>query len=129
MVSALAIGITEELFWSMNPRRMNLYVKAYDEEMQHELELSNVVAYLQGVYFIDALTSTVGNMFSDKKSKPYEYPKEPYAIGKNNANGDEEELSEEEKQKQRDIFLAKLLTMQTNFNLSKGKGIKGQEQK
>ena len=36
--------------------------------------------HLEGMYFMDALVATVGNMFRGKGQKAFEYPKEPYTL-------------------------------------------------
>ena len=36
--------------------------------------------HLEGMYFAEALLSTVGNMFRGKGQKAFEYPKEPYTL-------------------------------------------------
>lgn len=67
---------------------------------------------MQGLYFTESIRATVGNMFKKKSSKPYEYPKKPYEFNKN------VELTEEELQRQRELFVASLEVMKTNFELS-----------
>lgn len=71
----------------------------------------NTMMYVQGRYFADALICTVGNMFRGKNTKPLEYPKEPYKLFNETI-----ELTEEEKQKQRENLLLSLKVMQGNFN-------------
>lgn len=115
------MGITEQEFWTMNPHRITLHVKAYSKKQRNDIEFSNLIAYIQGQYIVEALLCTVGNMFSDKKSSAFEYPNKPYELGKS-----KEELTEEELQIQRDVFVARYMTMMHNFNLSKEQ--KGQEQ-
>lgn len=105
---ALAIGISEELFWSLNPRRLKPYIKAE----QIRMEKSNRMLYYQGIYVRDALLSTVGNMFS--KGKPMEYPSEPYRITPRS-----EEEEEQEKIRQTKELFARLKVMQDNFEISK----------
>lgn len=105
----------------MNPRKINIYLEGYNQKTKRDFELSNVLAHIQGMYFVEALMATVGNMFSDKKSQPFEYPKDPYQFGKNS-----DELSEHEIEIQRELFVAQYMTMMNNFNLSKE--LKEQEQ-
>ena len=95
----------------MNPHRINIHVKGYNVRVKREFELFNVEAYLQGEYFCEAIAATVVNMFGGKNS----YPNEPYKFGESS------ELSEEDIQKQRDLFVANYLRMQANFNLAKDK--------
>ena len=51
-------------------------------------------------------------MFSGKTAKKYKYPDKPYEL-----NGDKE-LTEEELQKQRELFVAKLMVMKSNFEIN-----------
>lgn len=104
---ALLIGIDETQFWSMNPRRLKPYTKAYNMQKQSE----NTMAYIQGMYFVEALRCTIGNMFSKKSSKPLEYPKEPYRLFEG-----ERDLTEHDIEKQRENLVARLKIMQSNFN-------------
>ena len=86
----------------------------YIIEMNKKFDYDNRLAHLQGAYFLQALFASVGNMFSKKGTKPIEYPKEPFDLGSS-----EKELSEDEIQKQRDAFVAQLMVMKSNFELSK----------
>lgn len=101
----------------MNPRRIEIHVKGHTKKVENDFEIANIIAHLQGVYVRDALIATVGNMFSSKNSKPYEYPEKPYSFDKEN-----NELSEEEIQRQRDLFVANYMAMMANFQLSHKKG-------
>lgn len=103
----------------MNPHIIELYIEAEKLKLKREYGKINVYAHLMGVYVCDALAATVGNMFLDKGKKPNEYPDKPFEL---NDNSEEQELTEEEIQRQRDLFVAKYMTMQTNFNLAKNKG-------
>ena len=58
--------------------------------------------------------NAIDRCFGGKKSKA-EYIKEPILLKTFENDG----LTEEEKQKQRELFVAKLQVMQTNFELSK----------
>ena len=71
------------------------------------------MAYLQGRYFVDALLSTVGNMFSKKGSKVLEYPREPYNLDA------ERELTQEEKDAKAKEIIDNLMRMQESFERSK----------
>lgn len=109
--------MTEEQFWSSNPRRMKPYIIASEERKQEELRTANVIAYINGIYTRDALICTVGNMFSDKNSKKLEYPSEPYDFFKKQEV--QKELTEEEKIEQTKALFMKLDIMKSNFELAK----------
>jgi len=89
-------------------------IKGNNEKLKAEMELKNIQYHLQGQYFAEALLSTVGNMFKKKAQKPHEYPNKPFEFKEN-----KKELSEEELQKQRELFVAKLQVMKANFDLNK----------
>ena len=74
------------------------------------------MAHIQGMYFVEALMTTVGNMFSDKHSKKHEYPASPYDL---DLDGKKEDREQE---RQIQLFKAQLTNAMTNFNLSKKQG-------
>lgn len=86
---------------------------AYNREQKRKLDYDNFIAYLQGRYFVDALLSTVGNMFSKKGAKPLEYPREPYNLE------EERELTQEEKDAKAKAIIDNLMQMQEAFERSK----------
>lgn len=100
----------------MNPKQIRIYAKGFQAKLEAQRDYDNFLAHLQGIYFRDALLSTVGNMFAKKGAKPMEYPAEPYEF----KSEEQRELTEEEKDIQRQAFLASLFTMQANFEASKG---------
>lgn len=115
MPYALAMGVSYNDFWEMNPHIINLITNGFKMKMDIQKDYDNFIAYVQGSYVRDALLATVGNMFSKKGAKPIEYPKEPYELGSHH------ELTEAEKELQRQQFFESLKTMQANFELSHNK--------
>lgn len=111
-------GIDYDRFGSLTLKEMQIIAKAYSEKVQADFELRDTMAYVQGRYVVEALLCTVGNMFS--KGKPMKYPDKPYSQNK------EVPLTEEEIQRQRELFVANLKAMETNFNLEKEKKKKKQ---
>lgn len=114
---ALSIGIQEKDFWGMNPRRLKVHIKAYKLKREEQLTYDNYIAYLSGIYVMDALSSTVGNMFKNKGAKPNQYPEKPYELG----DKKEEELSQDEIQRQTELLFARLNVMGKNFEMQKKK--------
>lgn len=98
-----------------------MYAKGYRIRMERQRDYDNFVAYIQGVYVREALMATVGNMFKKKSAKPYEYPEKPFDLG------EQRELTEADKEMQRQAFLDSLLTMQHNFELFHKNDNKGVE--
>lgn len=93
-------------------RRMNLIANAYAEKVKEDFKMSDLVAYVQGQYFLRAILCTVGNMFGGK----HEYPEQAFSM-----NDHERELTEDEIEAQRQQFIASLQTMQRNFEINKEK--------
>ena len=114
---AYALGVKWNEFWQMNPRILDSVIQGYEEKRKLENNRKNALMHIQGMYFAEAINSTVGNMFKKKTSKPNKYPKNPYKL-----NEKEIEFTEDELQKQRELFVMKFEAMKINFNLSKNGG-------
>ena len=93
------------------PKELEPYDKAHKSEVMEQDYLQHM---WWGNYGISALIVAIDRCFSGKKSKA-EYIKEPILSQTFKDDG----LTEEEMQKQRELFVAKLQVMQTNFELSK----------
>ena len=92
------------------PKELEPYNKAHKINI---VEQDNLQHMWWGNYGISALIVAIDKCFS-KKPKA-EYIKEPILSKKIENDG----VTEEEIQKQRELFVAKLQVMQTNFELSK----------
>ena len=108
-------GISFHEFGKLNMKQIRYISKAYAEKQQEDFKIADLNAYIQGIYMMDALKCTVGNMFGGKKAN-FSYPEKAYSIA-----SEEEQLSEDEIQRQRDQFIAALKTMEKNFNRDKEK--------
>lgn len=93
------------------PKELEPYNEAHKRKI---MEQDNLQHMWWGSYGISALIVAIDRCFGGKKSKA-EYIKEPILSQTFKDGG----LTEEEKQKQRELFVAKLQVMQTNFELSK----------
>ena len=102
--------MTYERFMESCPKELEPYNKAHKMNI---VEQDNLQHMWWGNYGISALIVAIDKCFS-KKPKA-EYIKEPI-LSKTFEN---DRLTEEEIQKQRELFVAKLQVMQTNFELSK----------
>ena len=102
--------MTYERFMESCPKELEPYNKAHKMNI---LEQDNLQHMWWGNYGISALIVAIDKCFS-KKPKA-EYIKEPILSKTFENDG----LTEEEIQKQRELFVAKLQVMQTNFELSK----------
>lgn len=116
LIDALSIGINYNEFWSMTPRVVLIILESYNRTQQRQMEYDNLIAYVQGRYFCDALLATVGNMFSKKGSKQFDYPDKPYSFEP------EKELTQEEKDIQAKAIIDNLMRMQANFERTKKGG-------
>lgn len=80
MPKVIPLGTSYDEFWKLNPNKINVMVAAYNEMKKNEIRQANMLYHLEGMYFMDALIATVGNMFRGKGQKAFEYPKEPYTL-------------------------------------------------
>lgn len=112
---ALSIGVIYKDFWELTPHDVCLIIEGHRKSVQQKLDYDNLIAYIQGRYFVDALACTVGNMFSKKGAKHLEYPKEPYDVNPK----EERELTEEEKAVQVKAIFDNLERMKENFERNK----------
>lgn len=110
------MGVDLVSFWRLTPHSLTLIAEGYNIALKRQIERENVMAHLQGIYFRDALLSTVGNMLSSRNSKKFDYPDTPYDL---NLDGNKEER---EKESQLEVFKANLTAAMNNFNLSKEQG-------
>ena len=80
--------------------------------------MDDELAYFQGYYNYEAVTIALGNAFRSKGAKAIEYRKKPIL-----AEMEEKDrpMTEDEIQKQRDLFVESLKTLKTNFDLAKKK--------
>ena len=116
----MAIGMTYEQYWYDDP----LMVRAFYKADQLRRERMDEEAWLNGVYVLNALDATVGNMFRKQGQTPSEYPKEPYTISKRKA--DEKEKTEREKEQEATWALAWMSSfVQAGKNWGKNKKQKG----
>ena len=93
------------------PKELEPYDKAHQMKI---VEQDNLQHMWWGNYGLSAVIVAIDRCFGGKKSKA-KYIKEPI-LSKTFENAG---LTEEEKQKQRELFVAKLQVMKTNFELSK----------
>lgn len=64
--AAIRYGISYETFWSLNPRIMDIYQKAYIQKKKEEFEQIETMAWLNGRYVMSA----VGACFSKNAKYP-----------------------------------------------------------
>lgn len=108
-------GVSYDDFGKLTMKKIKIISHAYSEKLSEDFKMSDMVAFIQGRYVVEALLCTVGNMLGGKNSK-FEYPEQAYSMSQQ-----EEQLTEEQIELQRQQFIATLQTMQHNFNINKEK--------
>lgn len=81
---ALTIGVDYDLFWSLNPRKLQPFVESFKMKQKIEIEYINYQTWLQGIYFGKALVASL--------DKNQEYFKEPIDFQKIKEQKSQEEL-------------------------------------
>lgn len=109
------MGVTWQEFWGMNPHIIKCLQKGHEERMKQE----DYLQYLWwGRYGLSAVSVAVEHCLAGRKAKS-KYVDKPVLeeIAEQN-----KPMSEEELQRQRELFVAKLEVMKTNFELNHKKG-------
>lgn len=102
-------------FWNMNPRILESILEGY----KLQRKVIDEEHWLLGGYIFEAVSIAIGNAFKKKGHKPDSY----FDMVKNPRlkNVQNNEMSEEEKQKKIDLLMAGLRIKQSNFEISRGK--------
>ena len=101
----MAMGMSYEQFWDGDVR----LVKAYREADAIRRRRKNEELWLEGVYMAEALSATVGNMFS--KGNKHQYPSEPLPITVEEQNARREREEKAKMERMKAAFTAKALKM------------------
>ena len=101
----LAMGMTYEQFWDGDPD----LVKAYRTADRIRRRRRNEELWLEGIYMVEALSSTVGNMFA--KGAQHKYPEEPFPITQEEVREREEREQRARMERIKAAFTAKALAM------------------
>ena len=107
--SYLAMGMTWTQFWVEEPELAIAYRKAEAIRKRRK----NEELWLEGIYLAEALTATVGNLFT--KGNKNQYPSEPFPL---TADEQQERREREEKarmERMKAAFIAKSLQMNTKL--------------
>lgn len=108
---ALAIGISYNDFWNMNPHIIKLIGIGYKNKIQ---TMDNLMWTWFGNYALSAVSVAVEHNLAGRKAKS-KYIEEPVL---QSIQEQSEQFSEEELQRQREQFVLKLRMMKANFELS-----------
>jgi hypothetical protein len=106
------LGVSEEKFWDSTPFELEPYAKM--DEMRQKREDQNM--WVSGMYVYSAIGCVLAQALGNGDAT---YPSKPFTL-----SGDEN-LTEEEKQRERDALVAQLQVMQANFELSHGDSTDG----
>lgn len=88
----------------------------YDEGYKIRRKMDDEKAYFDGYYTYEAVAISLANAFRGKGQKALKYREKPILQEIEEKN---RPMTEEEIQKQRDLFVESLKTMKTNYDLSK----------
>jgi len=105
--------MTEEEFWHTNPRKLNVYEKAWKDEQEYQ----NEMMYLfWGNYGLSALFTAIDNVLNGKKAKA-KYIDEPIKLF---------EMTDKEKELEKENAIARFMgwAKATKNNIKKGKEVK-----
>ena len=108
----LAIGLSYKEFIHCTPKRLRSYDKAFElkRKMQDE------AMWVMGQYIVSAVSVSIDHCLN-KHSKS-KYVEKPFLL---EPSVEKKEFSEEELQKQREVFVAMLNTKKANFELNNKK--------
>ena len=101
----LAMGMTWAQFWLEEPELAIAYRKAELIRKRRR----NEELWIQGAYVADALSATVGNMFS--KGEKHSYPAEPYPLTEDEQRERRERAEKARMERLKAAFIAKTLQM------------------
>lgn len=107
--TALAIGVPYNVFWKLTPKTLKAHHKAYVIKEKH---IDEMIWSVCGNYVLSAVAVAVENCLAGKKAR-LKYIEKPLS----EANK-EEKYTEEELQKQREMFVMMLNIKKANFELN-----------
>lgn len=110
MIATKGYGFTPDMIDWSSPADMKPYLKAHNEELKEK----DYLAWIQGQYTLSAVSVAVEHCLAGRKAKS-KYIKKPLLQELEEQNGP---MTEEEIQRQRELFVAKLQAMKTNFELN-----------
>ena len=113
MIPSLALGISEELFWTLSPSRLYPYLEA-DKRKQEKRDLE---MWRMGFYVQNAVAVAIDKVLNGSKST-LEYMDKPL-LAQVKESQQEVELSEDEKMRQVEALFMSLQTISTNSKLAK----------
>lgn len=107
----LAMGMTKNEFMHSTPKVLKAYGEAYKIKIH---TMDRLAWQFCGSYVLSAVTVAVEHCLAGKKAKS-EYMDKPVLERVEAAN---KPMGEDEIQRQRDLFVAKLMVMQANYKMN-----------
>ena len=105
----LAMGMTWTQFWIDEPDLAIAYRKAEAIKKRRK----NEELWLEGIYMAEAISATVGNMFS--KGQKHPYPSEPFPITAAEQQERRERAEKARMERMKAAFIARSLQMNTKL--------------
>ena len=105
----LAMGMTWTQFWIDEPELAIAYRKAEAIKKRRK----NEELWLEGIYMAEAISATVGNMFS--KGQKHPYPSEPFPITAAEQQERRERAEKARMERMKAAFIARSLQMNTKL--------------
>lgn len=113
MIPCLALDMSEDLFWTLNPKRLHPYIEA--DKMKQENRDAEM--WRMGMYVQNAVAVAIDKVLNGRKSV-LEYMDKPILTKYKESQG-EVELTEEEQMRQVEALFLSLETLSTNSKLGK----------
>lgn len=90
----MAIGISEEVFWTLTPRKLKIYGEAHEKKLKEQ----DRQLWTLGAYFTNACTVAIDHTFGKGRS---DYLEKPFSEREDDEYIDASDWSEEEKEEYR----------------------------
>lgn len=95
-------------------------LKPFDDAYRLQRQIKDEEMWQSGMYVMAAVSAAVNKALYGNKAKNSNYPEKPFSFG-DKQNEQEENLTEDQIQKEREGLLMKLKMMQFNFNKNHNK--------
>lgn len=102
------MGVSYETFWHLTPKKLEYFLKAY----KTKIKMQDEQMWIMGMYIQSAVGTAVEHCLAGRKAKS-EYIDKPILKDIEERN---KPLTEEEIQRQRDLFVAKMQSMKATFD-------------
>ncbi len=84
---ALVIGVSYELFWTLNPKTLEPFIEAFKQRQIAKRDEINLSAWLNGAYVANAISACFG--------KNGQYPSEPITLNNTKEESEEKTVNAE----------------------------------